>query len=190
MNSRVLQIRTDALVAEYIYTKKLGKLGYISTGINCLTIIVPIIFSAAILIAKGTEYENGLNIVSVMLSVALLSLSVLSLILKLDQKREDFLIGRRSNIYVSSEALKLLEKEDSELSWFYNYLAEMDSRDQENIGEVSEKLKQIAYRHSLKKLMPGRSDTACSICQASPFKFKAGSCQVCGNTPKEIEKCQ
>jgi mobilome CxxCx(11)CxxC protein len=187
MNNRVLQIRTDALVAEYIYTEKLSKLGYMSTAITCLTILVPIMFSAAILIAKGTEYETALNAASILLSAALLSLSILSLILKLDQKRESFLIARRSNIYVSSEALKLIEKEDAELSWFYNYLAEMDSRDQENIGEASEKLKQKAYRHSLKKLMPGRSDTVCSVCHASPFKFIAGSCQVCGNTPlKEI----
>ncbi|MDD2744550.1 MAG: hypothetical protein PHV02_20005 [Rhodocyclaceae bacterium] len=186
MNDRVLQIRTDALVAEYIYSTNLKNLGYMSIAITCLTIIVPIIFSAAILIAKGTDYENALNTTSIVLSAVLLSLSVLSLILKLDQKRESFLIARRSNIYVSSEALKLIDKADAELSWFYNYLAEMDSRDQENIGEVSEKLKQEAYRHSLKKLMPGRSDTVCSVCHATPFKFIAGSCQVCGNTPKEI----
>lgn len=185
MNNRVLQIRTDALVAEYIYAEKLSKLGYISTLIVCLTVLTPIMFSAAILVAKGTEYESAINIASIVLSAALLSLSVLSLILKLDQKRESFLIARRSNIYVSSEALKLLEKDDAELSWFYNYLAEMDSRDQENIGNATEKLKQKAYRHSLKKLMPGQSNIVCSVCLASPFKFKAGSCQVCGNTPRD-----
>lgn len=186
MNDKVLQIRTDALVAEYIYTKKLKNIGYISIAITCLTILVPIMFSGAILITKGTNYEGTLNTASIVLSAALLSLSVLSLILKLDQKRESFLIARRLNIYVSSEALKLTDKADTELSWFYNYLAEIDSRDQENIGEVSENLKKEAYRHALKKLMPGRSDTVCSICHASPFKFIAGSCQVCGNTPKEI----
>lgn len=190
MNSRILQVRTDALVAEFIYTHKLRKLGYLSTSITCLTILVPIIFSAAIFIAKGTAYENALNTLSVTLSTILLSLSVLSLILKLDQKRENFLISRRSNIYVSSEALKCIEEDDANLSWFYNYLAEMDSRDQENIGEVSDGLKQSAYRHSLKKLIPGAADTVCAVCHASPFKFTAGSCQVCGNTPKETLKCQ
>ena len=185
MNERVLQIRTDALVAEYIYAIKLRNLGYMSIAITCLTILVPIMFSGAILIAKGTEYEGALNTVSIVLSAGLLCLSVLSLILKLDQKRESYLIARRSNIYVSSEALKLIDKADAELSWFYNYLAEMDSRDQETIGEVSKKRKQEAYRHSLKKLTPGRSDTVCSVCHASPFKFIAGSCQVCGNTPEE-----
>lgn len=185
MNNKVLQARTDALAAEYIYAIKLRGLGYMSIAITCLTILVPIMFSAAILIAKGTEYEGALNTVSIGLSAGLLCLSVLSLILKLDQKRESYLIARRSNIYVSSEALKLIDKSDAELSWFYNYLTEMDSRDQENIGEVSEKLRQEAYRYSLKKLTPGQSDTVCSFCHSSPFKFTAGSCQVCGNTPKE-----
>lgn len=185
MNESVLQIRTNALVAEYIYTKMLKKIGYMSIAITCLTILVPIIFSAAILIAKGTEYESVFNSISIALSAVLLSLSILALILKLDHKRENYLIARRSNIYVSSEALKLIEKEDTELSWFYNYLAEMDSRDLENIGEISEELKKEAYRHSLKKLIPGRSDTLCSVCHASPFTFISGSCQVCGNTPKE-----
>ncbi|WP_421314717.1 mobilome CxxCx(11)CxxC protein [Aeromonas veronii] len=185
MNTRVLQIRTDALVAEYIYTKMLKKTGYMTIAITCLTILVPILFSAAILIAKGTRYEGVLNTVSIVLSTVLLSLSILALILKLDQKRESYLISRRSNIYVSNEALKLIEKEDTELSWFYNYLAEIDSQDQENIGEVSDDIRKEAYRHSLKKLIPGRSDTICSVCRASPFKFIPGSCQVCGNTPKE-----
>jgi mobilome CxxCx(11)CxxC protein len=157
-----------------------------SLAISCLTILAPIVLLAALLIAKGTEYEDVINIVSAILSTVLLLLSILSLILKLDQRRESCLIGRRSNIYVASEALKLLEKEDSELSWFYNYLAEMDSRDQENIGGVSGDLKQKAYRHSLMKLMPGSADIVCSICYASPFRFNAGNCQTCGNTPKEL----
>lgn len=183
-----MQIRTDALVAEHIYAIKLRNIGFISMAITGLTILVPIMFSAAILIAKGTQYESNINIASIVLSTALLCLSVSSLIIKLDQKRENFLIARRSNIYVSSETLKLIDKadkEDAELSWFYNYVAEIDSRDQENIGKVSKKLRQEAYRYSLEKLRPGQADTVCSVCGASPFKFIAGSCQACGNTPKE-----
>ncbi|MCI1006494.1 mobilome CxxCx(11)CxxC protein [Herbaspirillum sp. C7C8] len=184
MSDRLLQARTDALAAEYIYAEKLRDLGYVSTSITILTVIVPIIFSAALLITKGGPYEVQFNIASILLSAVLLSVSILSLILKLEQKRESYLIGRRSNIYVSSEALKLLGKDEAELEWFYTYLAEMDAKDQENIGQVSDGFKQKAYRHSLKKLMPGQTDIVCSICSASPFTFKAGTCQLCGNTPK------
>ena len=185
MNQRILQIRTDALVAECLYTKKLNRLGYLSFSITVLTIITPILLSSALLIAKGTVYESNLNIASIISSAALLSLSVLSLILRIEQKRENYVIGRRLNIDISSDALELLNKEESELSWFYKYIAKQDSFDLENLGNVSEEEKKKAYLYSLKKLLPGRSDTVCPICNASPFLFKKGNCQVCGNTPKE-----
>ncbi|MCQ8234175.1 mobilome CxxCx(11)CxxC protein [Pectobacterium carotovorum] len=184
MNQRILQIRTDALVAEYLYTKKLKKIGYLSVTITCLTIIVPVLFSAAVLFAKGTSYEPWINIISTILSVILVTLSILSLIFKVEQKREDCMIARRMNIDVSSEALDLFEKNDSDLEWFYKYIAKMDSTDLENIGDISVEEKKNAYIYSLKKLFPGRSDTVCSFCDASPFRFQKGSCQMCGNTPK------
>lgn len=184
MNKRVLQIRTDALVAEFIYTQRLRKIGYLSNAITILTIIVPILFSSAAFIAKGTCAEPWMNIISGILSAILLSLSILALIFKIDQKRENCLVGRRLNIDVSNEALKLLNKDDSDLDWFYKYITVMDSSDTENIGDVSEEVKREAYRYSLKKLHPGSADTVCSFCNASPFDFKKGSCQVCGNTPK------
>lgn len=186
MNQRILQVRTDALVAECLYTKKLKRLGFLSITITALTIIVPIFLTASLLIAKGTTYEPMMNVVSIVLSATLLSLSILALLLRIEQKRESYVIGRRLNVDVSNDALELLEKEESELSWFYKYISKQDSFDLENLGDVSEKERKKAYLYSLKKLLPGRSDTVCPICNASPFVFKKGSCQVCGNTPKEI----
>lgn len=186
MNKRILQIRTDALVAECLYTKKLKRLGFLSITITALTVIVPIFLTTSLLIAKGTTYEAIMNLVSIVFSATLLSLSILALLLKMEQKRENYVIGRRLNIDVGNDALELLEKDDSELSWFYKYISKQDSFDLENLGDVSEKERKKAYLYSLKKLLPGRSDTICPICNASPFIFKDGSCQVCGNTPKEI----
>jgi mobilome CxxCx(11)CxxC protein len=189
MNSRVLQIRTDALTAEYIYTKKLKHIDQLSVSITCLTILVPVIYSSAILIGKGTSVEFWINVISIVLSAFLLSLSIFSLIIRVDQKRELCLIGRRLNIDISSDALDVLDKDDSELAWFYKYIAKVDSNDLENIGDISAEDKKNAYLYSLKKLFPGRADTVCSFCQASPFNFKKGSCQVCGNTPKGEQQC-
>ncbi|MFM5178574.1 mobilome CxxCx(11)CxxC protein [Aeromonas veronii] len=185
MNEKVKQIRTDALAAEYIYTVKLARVGWLTTCISVLTVIVPVLFSSVLLVSKGTEYEVLSNYISIGVSAVLLSLSVLSLILQIDRKKGDYLIGRRSNIYVSSEALKVIdEKDDSKLIWFYNFLVEIDARDQENLGQVSLSLKQKAYRDSLMRLNPGKNDTVCSVCNASPFIFKRGNCQICGNTPR------
>ena len=185
MNERVLQIRTDALAAEYIYTKKLKNIGQLSIVLTCLTIIVPVLISSAAFIGKSTPAEYWINMASIVLGALLLSLSIFSLVARIDQKRESYLIGRRLNVDISSDALELLDKDDSELAWFYKYIAKMDSNDLENIGSISNEEKNNAYLYSLKKLFPGRSDTVCSFCGASPFNFKKGSCQVCGNTPKE-----
>jgi mobilome CxxCx(11)CxxC protein len=184
MNTRILQIRTNALTAEYIYTKQIKKLKYWNTAINVLTFIVPLLFTAALYITKNTVHETLVNNISVILGVLLLSITSLSFLFEINSKRENYIIGRRSNIYVANEALKLLDKEDSELNWFYNYLVEIDSKDTENIEEIDKELKKAAYRNSLERLIPGSTDTCCSVCHASPFIYNPGSCQTCGNTPR------
>ncbi|EJO4029688.1 hypothetical protein RQV60_000549 [Vibrio cholerae] len=184
MNENVKQIRMDALSAEYIYTVQLSRIGLLTKSISVLTIIIPILYTSVLLAFKGSEYEPVFNFVSIFLSAILLSLSVFNLILEIDRKKESYFIGRRNNIYVSSEAQNNINAEDTDLKWFYKFVAEMDSRDRENLGHVSSSLKQEAYRHSLMKLYPGQSDTVCSVCNASPFDYKKGDCQVCGNTPR------
>lgn len=184
MNKRILQIRTDALTAEYIYTKQIKKLEIWNIVINVLTFIVPLLFTAALYITKNTENETLVNNISVILGVLLLSITFLSFLFEINPKKEKYVIGRRSNIYIANEALKLLDKDDSALDWFYNYLVEIDSKDTENIGEIDKKLKQAAYRNSLERLIPGATDICCSVCNASPFIYKPGNCQTCGNTPR------
>lgn len=184
MNNRILQIRTNALTAEYIYTKQLKKLEYFNITINVLTFIVPLLFTAALYITKNTEHETLVNNISVILGALLLSITFLSFLFEISSKREKYIVGRRSNIYIANEALKLLNKKDSELDWFYNYLVEIDSKDTENIGEIDKELKKAAYRSSLERLIPGSTDICCSVCHASPFIYKPGSCQTCGNTPR------
>lgn len=186
MNDKVVQIRTNALVAEYIYTRKLSNVRLLNVIIRSLTVIVPLLLITALFIAKSTQYEDVTNLAATIVSSVLLSLAIFSMIIQLDQKIESYLIGRRLNISVAKDALKNIETKDNKLEWFYNYLAEMDSKDQENIGKVPKKLEMEAYRHSLKTLFPGETDTVCSICMASPFVYRKGSCQVCGNTPKVI----
>ena len=185
-NDRILQIRTDALVAEHIYSKKLNTLNTLANTISTLTIIIPIILSAIILTSQNSQYKNEINAASVLITAILLSLTIGSLIFKTDQKRENYIIGRRSNIYIANESLRLLTEQDSNLTWFYNYLVETDSKDLENVGYIDEDLKKEAYRNALKKLIPGRNDVTCAVCRASPFIYVKGSCQVCGNEPKEI----
>lgn len=184
MNSRISQIRTDALTAEFIYTTKLGRIAIFSGFISLLTIVLPILMTSALLIAKGTPSEALLNGLSIAMGAVLLSLAVCSLIFRLDQKRENYLTGRRSNLYVANESLRMMDENSDKLMWFFNYVVEMDSKDQEFIGRVSEGLRRKSYRHALMRLVPGSSDVVCAACKASPFVFKKGDCQVCGNKPR------
>lgn len=182
MNKKVLQVRTNALSAQYIYTRKLERINSASIIINILTIITPIFILASLLIFKGGDYESIINNASIILSGILLSLSIFSLIIKIEDKKLNYSIGRRSNISVAEKALKNLNKNDDELEWFDTYISEMDSKDVENIGTVDKKLSQEAMRFALKQQHPGE-ETICSICHTSPFNYKPGSCDVCGNTP-------
>lgn len=185
MNARIIQVRTDALAAEFIYTKKLNSIKIVSTLSSALTVLLPILFSAALLIYKGTPNEPFVNTISIILSAVLLVITIATFILELERKKENYLIGRRLNIAVANDALKLLDKNtgEQELSWFFEYIREMDAKDLENTGGVGSSLKKEAYRSALERLYPGSNNTVCSVCKASPFTFKKGACQLCGNTP-------
>lgn len=181
--SKLLQIRTDALSAEYIYKHELNKISVVTTVITALTILVPIIITLALVWAKGTGYEELLNGVSYISSGALLCLSICSLIFKLEQRKEAYLIGRRTNISIGNEAQELMSNRELDATWFYKFVAEQDARDQENISNISSSVTQDAYRYTLKKLHPSDSNVVCPVCSASPYIFFKGSCQLCGNTP-------
>lgn len=180
---KLIQIRTDALSAEYIYSKELSMIGRITNSITCLTILVPIITTFSLVLSKGSDYEKALNLFSFISAGLLLCLSIWVLIFKYDHKRESYLIGRRANINISNESHDLISDPAIDPKWFYKYVSEQDAKDQENVNNVAEKTRQEAYRHTLKKLHPSESNVVCSVCAASPYIFKKGNCQLCGNTP-------
>lgn len=188
MSKRLEQIRTEALAAEFIYTRKIRTLSNLSTAINLLTILLPILVLTSSFILKGTQYEKCADIASVIIGSILLCLVIASLIFKIDQKKENYNLSRRENNIIASDAIDYMEDgttDESELKWFYKYVANVDSRDKENVGEVDIKLKQEAHREALKRLIPGSADVVCSVCNSSPFNFKKGDCGICGNTLKE-----
>ncbi|USH01086.1 hypothetical protein K6Q96_09040 [Grimontia kaedaensis] len=185
--SKLLQIRTDALSAEYIYRQELNKISFVTTAITALTILVPVVITLALVWAKDTDYEQLMNGISYISSGVLLCLSICSLIFKFEQRKEAYLIGRRTNISIGNEAQELISNSGLDVTWFYKFVAEQDARDQENISNISDSVTQEAYRYTLKKLQPSDSNVVCSVCSASPYIFSKGSCQLCGNTPVDKE---
>lgn len=67
--SKLLQIRTDALSAEYIYRHELNKISFVTTAITALTILVPVVITLALVWAKGTDYEQLMNGISYILHI-------------------------------------------------------------------------------------------------------------------------
>lgn len=190
MSKRLLQIRTEALAAEFIYTRKIKTLSNLSTVINLLTILLPILVLTSSFILKGTPYEKCADIASAIIGSILLCLVVASLIFKIDQKKENYNLSRRENNIIASDAIEYIENgttDESELRWFYKYISNVDSRDRENVGEVDRELRQEAHREALKRLIPGSADIVCSVCNSSPFIFQKGDCDICGNKPKESQ---
>ena len=182
-NEKVKQIRMNALVAEFVYANKIKWLARFNLLINILTIILPIIITAALLVIKGTSYEGIGNIISILLSAVLLGLVILSLLMKTEDRKISYHICKKDNKYVANEALKLIKETDDKLSWFYTYIAEIDARDSDFLSSITDNLSKKAYRNALMKLIPGSTSVVCPVCHASPFTFDKGLCQVCGNTP-------
>jgi mobilome CxxCx(11)CxxC protein len=60
--------------------------------------------------------------------------------------------------------------------------SELDKVDAEALSDVQDAEKRDAYRNALKQMEP---DAVCRSCGASPWQYTSGSCQMCGNTPKQ-----
>jgi len=188
MNKRVEQIRTDALVAKTLYTKRLRVANGFKVAINILIIITPILFIAAQYVTKGTALAGLTDTTAFIGSILLLCLAIYTLIINLDGNIQKNVIGLKNNVYVASEALKLIDEvSDEKLNWFYTYVAEMDTVDADALSNVSEEERQKAYRSALMQLKPGDNSVVCPICGASPFRYTKGNCQVCGNKPVIIQ---
>lgn len=194
-SKKLKQIRTNALSAEIIYDEKISKIEFYSITITILTIIVPIAISFSLYVAKGSNYEQLWNFISYVSSASLLCLSILSLIFKLEQKKEAYIIGRRANIFIGNEALDLLDKK-TDPSWFYKFVSEQDAKDKENISKITESLSQKAYRESLKKLNPSDTNIVCSVCRTSPHHYSKPrllskkTCRQCGNDMDTKKECK
>lgn len=183
MLERITQTRLNALVAKYLYRRKLRIIRGFGIGVTSATVIVPILFIAAQYVAKGTPAESTLNVIAFIGSAVLICLAVLSLILGITNKLELYSNGLSENIRIAEECSSVISANDSQkdLEWFYKYVASRDAKDSDLLASVRETTRQDAYRKGLMELTPS-AITNCPVCGASPAKYKKGDCQVCGNS--------
>jgi len=179
---RILQTRLNALVAKYVYRKKLAVVRGFEIGVTIATVIVPILFIAAQYVAKGTQAESTMNLIAFIGSAVLICLVVLSLILSITKKLESYSNGLAENIRIAEECSSIIDSSESQnLEWFYRYIASRDAEDSDLLASIKETERQSAYRKGLMELTPG-AITNCPVCGASPARYTEGDCQICGNS--------
>lgn len=182
---RLTQTRLNALVAKYLYRQKLRIVRGFDMAVTAATVLVPILFITAQWVAKGTTAEGTMNLIAFIGSALLICLAVLSLILGINKKLEQYSNGLAENIRIAEEGLTMsagLAAQNQE--WFYRYIASRDTKDAELLASTRTVARQSAYRNALRELTPA-AITNCPVCGASPWKYKKGDCEACGNSNKE-----
>lgn len=180
--NRLEQTKLNAISAKILHRKSLAKYESRNRVVLILTIIVPILFIIAQFVSVGTKLESIINYISFALSLVLICVSLISIFDKYNEKITIHKIGMKNNIYVANECYNLDNKTDFENEWFYRYVTEIDNQDNDTFSKLPESERQFAYREALKESEPGNYNVICPHCQSSPWNFKAGNCQLCGNT--------
>ncbi len=181
MTKKLEQTKLNAISAKILHRKSKAKYELLNSAVAILTIIVPILFIMAQYVTKGTDSEKLLNYISFALSLVLIAVSVWAMIWKVTDKITVHKVGMKNNVYVANECDNLSDLNDAQLEWFYRYVTEIDNQDLDTFASVGETIKQATYREALKEFRPGDYSIVCPICNSSPWKFKKGNCQLCGN---------
>ena len=184
MTDKLRQTKLNAISAKILHRKSKAKYELTNGIISILTIIVPILFIIAQYVTKGTSSETFINNVSFALSLILISVSVIAMIFKISDKITIHKVGIKNNLYVSNECDNLTNLTDKDLEWFYRYVTEIDNQDLDTFASVTDNTKRKTYREALKEFNPGDHTTTCPVCKSSPWEYKKGDCQLCGNTKK------
>lgn len=188
LNDKLRQFKMNALSAQVLHAVRINRYSILIKIEKFLTVVVPLLYLILLYISKGTSWETIIGVISTILSILLIGVSVVSLILGIEGKLDDHKLGLKGNKLICNEVDNFISngKKEEELEWFFKYVAEVDAKDHEIFAAVKPKEKQYAYREALKEFDHGNPHTKCPVCDASPWKFEAGDCQLCGN--KSINK--
>lgn len=182
MNDKLQQTKLNAISAKLLHRNAKWKYELYNNLFIILTIIVPIAFLVAQYVAKGTKWENEFEYLSIILSgLLIISALISSLILKVNEKITIHKTGLKSNLYIINECDNVAKLNDTDQEWFFRYVTEVDSLDNDTFAKTSDRTKKKTYRNALKEIEPGNYSITCPLCNKSPWKYEKGDCQLCGN---------
>lgn len=180
------QIRLDALCARNIHRKRLTRLRGLSRGTDVLTIVLPVVLTIPRFVDVGT-YQTTADVVVTILSILLFAVGLIRLIGGWQEKAAQHLSQLTENLAIKEDADHLLSSpsEDADATALFKR-TEIVSRSDENLlADASTDEKRKAYLNALREVHPAGTGPKCPVCNANPWKFSAGSCAACGNTPIE-----
>jgi mobilome CxxCx(11)CxxC protein len=182
----IYQRRMDALATKHLHEYRCSSLNKLNLFVDLLAIGVPVLYLPVRYLAKGTSMGSLVESAWEILAGILLVLVIIKIIWRWQDKaaQHSKLIGE--NISLATQAEQLLNNASTttvdSAQWFLVIADNLEKADMESFGRIKNKDRQCAYREALKEFSPGLT-TACPECGASPWHYKPGSCQLCGNTP-------
>src|ERR1019366_5627291 len=182
----IKQKKLNSLAAKHLHVRSRADLNRLNRFVDWLAISVPILYFVPRFIAKGTGYAVPVEIGWESIAAILVAFVGAKIAYRWEERAQTHskLLGENISLVRQADDLLLMgEVGIPESAQLFLRLAEKsESADREAIGEPSQKDKQFAYREGLKEF--GGVSVTCPLCRASPWKFTAGSCQLCGNTPQ------
>ena len=182
----VEQTKLNALCAKYLHQKKLNKLTGPNFFIDYMVMAVTVLYFPIRYLAKGTAYssyaETGWEFSAAILFIFSLIKTVYKWQDRINKHNKLMLL----NMSLVSEADEILNSENINpelFRFFSSSVNNLESEDREALGQISEKDKKWGYREAIKEFYPAQNNSICPQCKASPWNYKKGSCQLCGNTP-------
>lgn len=175
------------MAAKHLHVWSLGNLRALNQSVDFLALAVPILFFPLRFLTKGTDIEHRTEYAWEALAAILLVMVVLKLTFKWQEKIEEHskLLGENLSLVHLADSLLSASSVSTESGNLFLLMAsKLEQADRESLGKSSATKKQSAYREALKEWNPGDVSTACPKCNASPWEYFPGNCQLCGNTPR------
>ena len=178
----ITQKKLEALCAKYLHMKKLAWLRKWNRAVDFAAIGVPGFYFVFRYLAKGREAGPYVEAAWEILAASLILFVLAKIVFHWEEraKRHSQLLGE--NIALVRQADNLLATRRTDLSegvqMFFALVEKTDIADSEAFAGLPKEERQFAYCEGLKELKG-----VCPYCKASPWDYKPGSCQACGNTP-------
>lgn len=181
------QKKMDALAAKYLHAKRLASLSRLNVLVDYLTIGITVLYFPVRYLAKGTPNGSFVEHTWEFLAAILLAFTIFKIVYRWQERAEKHskLIGE--NISLASQADYFLTNANNvtqENTHLFLLLADnVEKTDREILGTLKNEERKYAYREALKEIYPSSVEAKCPVCKQSPWQYKPGSCQLCGNTP-------